>query len=107
MKAKLKLFFRRLTLRLLRKLVDLVDDRLHRAEVRLRNDLSDQRDGQHPSRTVLTREDMLHQRRDERPGSETFMQWEARRSGVAVISKKAARRRRALSAAGFDLRFAR
>jgi hypothetical protein len=37
---------------------------------------------------------------------ETFLQWEARRSGVAVITKKEARRRRYASAADFDRRFA-
>lgn len=37
---------------------------------------------------------------------ETFAQWEARKSGVAVITKKQARRRRA-TAGDFDLRFAR
>jgi hypothetical protein len=41
---------------------------------------------------------------EDRPG-ETFQQWEARRSGVAVISKKEARRRRGVSARAFDLRF--
>ena len=39
---------------------------------------------------------------------ETFLQWEARKSGVAPVSKKTARRRRErVTASAFDLRFAR
>jgi hypothetical protein len=110
MKTKLKLWLRRLALRQLRKLADLADDRLHAAEVKLRADLCADKpcresvapDSAKPvrSRTCLTRT----------PGpaqSETFLQWEARRSGVAVVSKKEARRRRGLTARAFDLRFAR
>jgi hypothetical protein len=37
---------------------------------------------------------------------ENHAEWEARRSGVAPVSKKAAARRRRLTAADFDRRFA-
>lgn len=173
MKEQIKLALRRFALRWLRKLVDVADDRLHTAEIALRNDLSDARDRQHPTRTVLRTEDMLHQVTDDQPpeseslspqkgeshdprngtartarhsadgsgvaqsgqqaarsaaiaardakpelpahrhhetvsrkgAGETFAEWEARRSGVAVVTKREARRRR-LSAREFDLRFA-
>lgn len=111
----IKLWARRVALRWARKLVDLADDRLHAAEVKLRNDLA--------SRVVPVKQSLTaeHQQaearklipaRGEEAGStgrrrETFQQWEARRSGVAPVSKKEARRRRALTAAEFDLRFAR
>jgi hypothetical protein len=104
--AACKLFFRRLTLRLLRKLLDLADDRLHAAEVRLRDELA----------APVPGADMVKLNSGHAAGSnptagaakkETFQQWEAGRSGVAPASKKEARRRRALSAAEFDLRFAR
>lgn len=101
-KQRIKLALRRFALRWLRKLVDMADDRLHGAEVKLRNDLSDLRERQHPSRAVSRTEDMLHQAKDERPESETYLEWETRRSGVAIVSKKQARRRRQLSAADFD-----
>lgn len=91
-----------MVLRYLRKLVDLADDRLHAAEVRLRNDLA-LRQGEKPvaekTCTASARIPAVSHRR------ETFQQWEARRSGVAVISKKEVCRRRAVSAAAFDLRF--
>lgn len=104
----MKLWLRRWTLRRLRWLVDLADDRLHAAETRLRNDLC----GRKPvgevaapipakpaaARTCLTSE-------AGRPQGDTFLQWEARRSGVAVISKKEARLRRGMTALSFDLKF--
>jgi hypothetical protein len=114
MKAETKLALRRFALRWLRKLVDVADDRLHAAEVTLRNDLSGLSARQHPTLTVHSSEDLLHQRTDDkrpeaaRPESETFLEWEARRSGVAPVSKKAARQRRERQgAAAFDLRYAR
>jgi hypothetical protein len=139
MNAATKLALRRFALRWLRKLVDVADDRLHAAEMTLRNDLSGLRDRQHPPRAVLSTEDMLHQATDDRlrPRSESellirteplidkgafvegspsvpyetptsYMQWEARCSGVAPVSKKEARKRRERQgAAAFDLRFAR
>lgn len=107
MKAKLKLWARRMALSWLRKLVDLADDRLHAAEVRLRDDLALRQGVRSPfdietpiagkTCTASARIPVGNRR-------ETFQQWEARRSGVAVISKKEARRG-AVSAAAFDLRF--
>jgi hypothetical protein len=106
-----KLALRRFALRWLRKIIDVADDRLHAAEVSLRNDLSGCKEVPIPvascdretanARTCLTSEAV-------RPGSETFIEWEARRSGVAPVSKKAVRKRRERAgAAAFDLRFAR
>jgi hypothetical protein len=118
MNPKVKLFLRRLTLRWLRKLVDLADDRLHAAEVRLRAALANRNpvvDAPHGINGSATTEPLasrgdaqeaaapVHRRQ-----SESFQQWEARRSGVAPVSKKEARKRRERAgAAAFDLRFAR
>jgi len=167
MKARLKLWVSRLALRWLRKLLDAADDRLHAAEVNLREVLrvravlaarpknenesdtgkhqqagGDARRADHHSRAGMGRRDGerdpvrgVRDARDggARPGQyavrdgaerdesaiarcggvavahgavETFQQWEARRSGVAVISKKEARRRRGITARAFDFRFA-
>ena len=118
MKAKLKLWARRLLsalrlaahrtmLRWLRKLVDLADDRLHAAEVRLRNDLSPIGTAKAASHHDPTSVRSVRTTPVPSPRRENFQQWEARRSGVAPVSKKEAHRRRAVSAAAFDLRFAR
>lgn len=133
MKAETKLALRRFTLRWLRKLVDVADDRLHAAEVQLREELSDlspQKGESHDPRNGSARPagHSAHHSGTAQPGQqtarsaaiaardakpelpahrhhETFAQWEARRSGVAVVTKREARRRR-LSAREFDLRFA-
>ena len=115
MQAKTKLALRRFGLRCARKLLDFLDDRLHAAEVRLREDLA--------SHVVSVQQSLSlghsvmgaskpSPARGEETGSMgrrrvSFAEWEMRRSGVAVISKKEARRQRQrLSAAAFDLRFA-
>jgi hypothetical protein len=163
-KQRIKLALRRYTLRWLRKLVDAIDDRLHTAEVTLRNDLqSPQKEEHHEPRHEDRNKAYPSQIQDEKwrgsflssgaddgregiperslgysydfqgveeseqqtAGSESvaprhaqrlsadrhhesWTEWEARRSGIAPISKKAARRRRErLSARAFDLKVAR
>jgi hypothetical protein len=106
MNAQVKLFLRRFTLRWLRKLVDVLDDRLHAAEVKLREEIA----------ATTVRTEPLIDKGAFVEGSasvpydtpKTFIEWEARRSGVAPVSKKSARaRRERTTATGFDLRFAR
>jgi len=107
--AALWLIVRRLALRWLRKLVDAADDRLHAAEVSLRNDLSARNEAPKPVATRIgdaeQSQDMPHRASGR---AESFIEWEARRSGIAPISKKAARRRRErMTAAAFDVKYAR
>jgi hypothetical protein len=108
MKNKLQLWFKRWAIRTLIKLVDRAEERLQAWQVSLRNHLSG-RDQLLASSASLAgktdqSQDMLH-RAPAR--SETFLEWEARKSGIAVVSKKEARRRRErTNAAAFDLRFA-
>ena len=107
MKPATKIAIRRITLRWLRKLVDLADDRLHTAEVTLREEISG-RAGDMPGSTATARKRPIvtDETEQEKPaqGVESFLQWEARRSGVTVVSKKTARRQRRVTAAVFDLR---
>jgi hypothetical protein len=110
MKPQTKVFFRRFALRWLRKLVDLADDRLHAAEVQFREAAASERDER--SRLVIgarpSPEGRLLRMTPPQPQRETFAEWEMRKSGVAPASKKAARKHRErLTAAAFDLRFAR
>jgi hypothetical protein len=105
MSPETKLAMRRWTIRQLRKLWDFLDEQLHAAEVKLRNDLSDRHQVSELAASSAEKtdpsQDMLHRA----PGrSETFLQWEARKSGVAPVSKKQ-RRQRGMPAAAFDLRF--
>lgn len=112
MKPKTKLAIRRFAIRWMRKLLDVLDERLHDAEVRLREECAAARALVTPTRDrgdtveVFGVGRVPPQRR-----IETFQQWEARRSGIAPVAKKPAcagrSRRRGLSAAEFDLRFAR
>jgi len=99
-----KLALRRFTLRWLRKLVDVADDRLHSAEVKMREEIA----------VAKVRTEPLIDKGAFVEGSASvpydtptnYRQWEARRSGVAVVSKKEARKRRErTTAAAFDLRF--
>jgi hypothetical protein len=117
MNPKIKLFFRRLTLHWLRKLVDVADDRLHAREVALRAEISSRQIDIVPARvssagctTGSSESPLRGEYGSAEPvrKSENFQQWEARRSGVAPVSKKEARKRRERAgAAAFDLRFAR
>jgi hypothetical protein len=126
MKDKLKLWLRRWFLRTLIKLVDRAEERLQAWQVSLRESLrraapkqndanpkrlaaecSSQAGTRHhsPAATLVAGETLVARPHGRR---ETWSQWEARRSGVAVISKKEARRRRErVTASAFDLRFAR
>jgi len=108
MKIETKLALRRFALRWLRKLVDVADDRLHAAEVKMREDLSRTRVPQAVSQYDPPSVRSVHTTPAASSGGESFEQWEARRSGVAPVSKKAARQRRERQgAAAFDLRYAR
>jgi hypothetical protein len=106
--AALWLIVRRWTIRQLRKLVDVADDRLHATEVALREEIT--------ARTVRTEPLIDNGAFVEGSASApydtptSYAKWEARRSGVAPISKKAARQRREktrMTAAAFDLKYAR
>ena len=112
--AALWLIVRRLALRWLRKLVDVADDRLHAAEVsfrkeqELRNDIA----GEAAAAGVVAgaSSKVVHGAPAAAKSikGESWTEWEARRSGVAPISKKAARRRRErMTAAAFDVKYAR
>jgi len=108
MKPETKLWLRKKALMTLRAIIWHADEWLHRQEVKLRNDLCACKTCSEVAAPTSARprvcEDMLHQQPG-RARSENFQQWEARRSGIAVVSKKESRRRRQLSASAFDLRF--
>jgi hypothetical protein len=111
MKPGTKLALRRFAIRWARKLLDFLyeslDGRLHAEEVSLREHLEQLGSCSRSSaQAPAQRADRARVLRAPAPivHAETFMQWEARKSGVAVVSKKEARRQRT-SAAGFDLRF--
>jgi hypothetical protein len=107
MSPQRKLALRRFALRWLRKLFDWLEDRLHTEEIKLRNDLSGRHQVSVAAASLTEKtdqsQDMLH-RAPGRP--ETFLQWEARRSGVSVKTKLN-KKGRHLTAREFDLRFAR
>ena len=103
MKAKIKIWLRRYFLRACRAVLDLADDRLHAAEVRFRERNEIRRDSSPCAPDALASRIRV-QDRGHRQG-ESFVQWEARRSGVAVVSKKQARARRHTTAADFDSRW--
>jgi len=115
----MKLWLRKRALMLLRAIVWRADDWLHRREVALREELVLQ-NAVHVSghREVTGRAELRSaaspvrsfgadsSKSAERPvHRESFQQWEARRSGIAVISKKSTRHR--MTAAEFDARYAR
>ena len=110
-KQRIKLALRRFALRWLRKAFDAIEDRLHAAEVRLREDLS--LAGVVGAGRSLIRcgtSNAIVPSPVERAASarETYTEWEARRSGVAPVSRKASHaRRQRPSAAEFSMRFAR
>jgi hypothetical protein len=111
MSPQTKLALRRVAIRWARKLLDFLDDRLHAEEVRLREDAATRNDlcaRKSAGPSVAGKLTANPERRAAFPGraqTETFTEWEARRSGVAVISKKEARRRQRPTASVFDLRF--
>jgi len=93
---------RRWTLRNLRYLLDAIEERLHNAEVRLREDIAGSRG--RAIRQTAPRVALLERDHPATRGSETYAQWEARKSGVTTVSRKSARRR-GMPARAFDLRF--
>jgi hypothetical protein len=110
MKHRIKLWLRRWVIRQLIKLVDRAEERLQAWQVRLRENLASHAVPVKQSLPVEN-ERAEANTRDGRVGSVgrrriSFLEWEARKSGVAVITKKEARRREHLTAAGFDRRFA-
>jgi hypothetical protein len=132
-----KLALRRFALRWLRKLVDVADDRLHAAEVTLRNDLAGtQAPAQRANRADVlravapTRDSATHTsgyalepastgegsvigvadgtvHADTQVHHNSFYQWEARRSGLTPKVKTHRRRRARSSAADFDFQIIR
>ncbi len=127
MKTETKRALRRWAIRQLIKLVDHAEERLQEWQVRLRGELSlrvpvesprvagPQRPALQDSRAVQNDEfggdrvsGRLPRRGEQERPSENFQQWEARRSGIAPIAKKAARQRRQrMTASAFDLKYAR
>lgn len=122
MKIETKLRLQKWALMALRSIVWHVDEWLHRQEVAYRDSVA----GQHPSVQRIDGADARGHASPARPDEqstptlprevtatrpsrrrETFAQWEARRSGIAAVSKKEARRRRGMPVREFDLRFAR
>lgn len=110
MKAETKLLIRKRVLMTLRAILWHADEWLHRQEVKYRDDLSARKTRTDPAASRSEKpgghQDMLH-RCPGRAENEAFQQWEARKSGIAVVSKKQSRERRRVSSAEFDLRFAR
>jgi hypothetical protein len=107
MKPETKLAIRKKTLMALRALIWHADEWLHARELKLRDDLASHAVPVKQSLPVTdspagvsTATVVAHSMGRRRV---SFADWEARESGVAVISKKEARRRS--SAADFDLRF--
>jgi hypothetical protein len=101
MKRETKLAIRKWLLMRLSALVWALDEWIHRQQLKLQEELSERAPASigenHPRRVGSTP--------SSRSFPETFYEWEARRSGVAVIGKKEANLRHAISAREFDLRF--
>jgi hypothetical protein len=128
MTPQTKLALRRFALRWLRKLVDLIDEELYIAEVNLRQEIENQAvaplraqlvaDGRNGTSDALvrraiadqeatTQEPMVDQTK-RRSQPESFLEWEARRSGFTLKVKRHHRRRRTRSsAADFDFQIIR
>lgn len=115
MKPETKLWLRKKFLMALRSLIWHADDWLHCQEVSLREEIASReatRQTGRPGNVVSSSCVQSQARHTGEPSriihQETFVEWEARKSGVAVISKKEARRRREYTnATAFDLRFVR
>lgn len=111
MRERIKLALRRWAIRRLIKLVDRAEEWLQEVQVKLRNDLVSARVSAAGCTSAVSqqREFRVASPRCEdsaAPARNVYAEWEARRSGVAVISKKQARQRRHATAADFDRRFA-
>ena len=117
MKPETKLWLRKRLLMILRAIVWRADEWLHRQELQLREEIDGIQKSTTAHQRVETPEITCRPAKGSQgatrraPHHETFQLWEARRSGVAPVAKKPAcagrSRRRGLSAAEFDLRFAR
>lgn len=106
MTPETKIAIRRWTIRQLRFLLDFLDDRLHAAEVRLRDEIANTNppaafDAPRPERAKVAR-----MKGATAAAGETFAEWELRRTGVRSLPRQSSRRR-GLPARAFDLRFAR
>jgi len=103
MKRETKLWLRKRALMTLRAIVWRLDEWIHAQETKLREEIELRADPKQ-SEPAGNRDRAATTPHARQP--ETFKQWEARKSGVAVISKKESRRRERLTAADFDRRFA-
>jgi hypothetical protein len=105
MKRETKLWLRKRALMALRAIVWHVDEWIQRQEVALRNDLSGCDQVSEKAAPISEKtdqsQDMPH-RAPARPETETFEQWEMRKSGVRPVVKRMHRRRQRLTAADFD-----
>jgi hypothetical protein len=101
MKNRIQLWLRCWAIRQLIKLVDRAEQRLQMWQVALRVQLTPK------NLAVAVQASPRHRSPVDRPlpAGETFLQWEARKSGVAPVAKR--RRRERLTAGAFDRRFAR
>jgi|ERR1051326_1606319 hypothetical protein len=110
MKTETKLRLRKWALMTLRAIVWRVDEWLHAQEVKYRKDLHVPGGRVTPLQTAIARKrpTATDETAREKPPvrGESFEAWEARRSGIAVVSKKSVRRR-GMPVREFDLRFAR
>jgi hypothetical protein len=118
-KQRIKLALRRFTLRWLRKLVDVADDRLHAAEVKLRKEIAARNpvvDAPHGINGSATTEPLASREGSEEAAATlnprqstptSFQQWEARRSGIAPVVKPPRRKRAPLSSKDFDFQIIR
>lgn len=109
MKQKIKLYLRKRALMLLGAIVWRLDDWLHRQQVKLRKEIEFRTAARNAVRipAAVARPTSGHCVPAAQRQPETFLQWEARKSGVAVITKKEARHRRdRLTSTAFDRRFA-
>ena len=103
MPARFKLWLRKKTLMALRAIIWHADEWLHAREVKLRKELGFRRAEATPVPAAAGLPTVERSKPRRQP--ESFQQWEARRSGIAVVSKKEARRRRQTSTSAFDSRF--
>jgi hypothetical protein len=103
-----KLALRRFALRWLRELVDVADDRLHAAEVNLRKEISDGTLDRGAAVVGVSDlpDSLLLAKPARQRQEETFLEWEARRSGLTPKVKTHRRRVRS-SAADFDFQIIR
>jgi hypothetical protein len=116
MKQRIKFWLRRWILRTMRLLFDAIEERLHDAEVRLREEIAASRAGspgdrqssaQGAYRAGVLRAAAPTVDSGRRPATrESFATWEARRGGALPAVKAKPRRARHFTAADFDRRFA-